>query len=78
MIGSRTLETYIADDCPATILWDYQPYEPMEENYPGCQETATLVGVLVNGFDIIEVLSKTTIDGLQEKCLEAEAEWMGE
>jgi len=74
MSTSRTLKTFLGDDCPVVVEWDYQPYEADTMEYQGVGESALIEQVLFEGHDVIETLSKITILGLEEQCLEAEHE----
>ena len=69
-MSSHTLKTYIGDDCPVVVEYDYQPRERMTLEYPGCSEGVEVESVEVNGKEILEELSKKCLDELEEKCLD--------
>lgn len=40
----------------------YQPYEPQELNYPGCDESVTVEEVVFKGIDVTELLCEMDVD----------------
>lgn len=51
------------------VEYDYQPYEPMEPNYPGCEEYVEVTKVLSKSGDDITELFDDFYD-LEEKLLD--------
>jgi len=66
---SRELVSSLGDDLPVTILFDYQPYEKPTLEYPGYHESVVVEAVMINEVDVIELLSRCAVKGLEEKCL---------
>ena len=68
------ITTYIADDIPVEVEFDYQPYEKMTDTYPGCFELVTVENVFLGGDEnkeLYEVLNEETLEDLAARCLVA-------
>ena len=63
------LNTYIWDDVPVTVEYWYQPFEPANLTYPGCDAEVTIQSVRVMGEDILSGLSEELIYQLGNECL---------
>ncbi len=65
-------ETVIGEDVPVMVCFHYQPYEPPEPTYPGCEASVELEAVLIPvgfcGTDISDALSKRVIEDLEAEC----------
>lgn len=70
-MSEHTLVTQIGSDVEVLILFDYQPYEKPELNYPGCASQVTINAVYVDsdkGKDLLDTLSEEIFAGLEEQC----------
>lgn len=52
------------------VEYDYQPYEPQEQHYPGAAEEVVLTAIYIDGQDVIEILNDYWINRLEEQILE--------
>ena len=55
----------------ATVYFDYQPYEPQEQNYPGCDAAISINSIEFNNQLIdLDSLDKENLDYVQKDCWE--------
>ena len=68
----HTLHTFIGDDFPVAVKWEYEPEEKQTHDYPGCPEEYIINAVLASSpqgdEDIQEALNKECIETLTGRC----------
>tara|TARA_R110000803_G_scaffold135799_2_gene202721 strand:- start:2023 stop:2313 length:291 start_codon:yes stop_codon:yes gene_type:complete len=80
-MSEHTILTHLtqADDLPVRINFDYQPYEPETNDYPGCHAEITICAVWVDlprethsatDHDLLPVLTKLAQTQLRAACWE--------
>ena len=55
---SESANSILGDGVECVLAFDYQPYEPQTQTYPGAYPSATLENVEVSGVSVIDDLSK--------------------
>ena len=71
-MSGHYITTTIGNEVTVVVYFDYQPEEKQTHTDPGVASSATVEAVYLFGeesFDIIDVLSNTTISRLEEECL---------
>ena len=63
--------TYATDGGDLVIEFDYQPSEDSTDVSPGCPESVDVLSVMAGPFEIIDWLSKSSIEFFEEKCFES-------
>lgn len=69
------------DGITLEVEFDYQPYEPQEEYYPGCDEEYEITAVYLANCDILDLLSDAVFEKiikaikLKEECQNNECLW---
>lgn len=66
-------------DIEFVVWYEYQPAERQTLEYPGCEESIEISGIYLRGprdnplasIDLIDVLSPSVLDALEEKIWEA-------
>lgn len=51
------------------VCFDYQPFEPMELEYPGADESVVAEAVYHKGEDVTGIFSEEFLETLEEKVL---------
>jgi len=74
-MSSYEFKTVVGENLEVKVCFDYQPYEPPEPTYPGCnaeiQNMSVMAGKLEwGGFDISEDLNKKCISRLESECFD--------
>lgn len=74
-MSSYEFKTVVGENLEVKVCFDYQPYEPPEPTYPGCEAEVTITCVLAGklewgGFDISEDLNKNCISRLESECFD--------
>jgi len=74
-MSSYEFKTVVGENLEVKVCFDYQPYEPPEPTYPGCEAEVTITCVLAGklewgGFDISEDLNKQCLSRLEAECFE--------
>jgi len=54
------------------VNYDFQPFEPQTNTYPGCRAEIEYMSVWVGDTEITAILDKAKLNELMQKCLEAE------
>ena len=62
--------SFIGDDTEIVVCFDYHPYEPMTNYYPGAREEATIHTVLIGNDDIIDNLNTDTLERLKNEAFD--------
>jgi hypothetical protein len=53
-----------------TVGFDYQPYEPMTRDYPGCPAQVSVFEVMDGKVDITSMLTDAEMSNLEQSILE--------
>ncbi len=69
-MSNHSFHTSLGDGIPVRIEFDWQPKEPGTLEYPGCDESVEINEVLLETYDLLEILSNEVISALQVECLE--------
>jgi hypothetical protein len=70
-----SFQTYIGDDTPVLVEYDFQPFEKATLTYPGCDAQITLESVIVANDDcVLDDLNLKTIIRIQDEIAEAMSE----
>lgn len=64
MVRKTTIEF---EEVELTVAYDYQPYEPMTRDYPGCEASVEVGQVFVGDVDITTLLSDDQFDEIAER-----------
>lgn len=67
---SESANSILGDGVECVLTFDYQPYEPPTQTYPGAYPLATLENVEVSGVSVIDDLSNDCRNRLEQECLE--------
>jgi hypothetical protein len=62
----NVLDTFIGEDCPVKVRWDYEEAEKQTHDHPGCPDA-----VIINAVEVLSLgYGKDILDDLSDKCLE--------
>lgn len=67
----QQFSTTLTGDFTVVVYFDYQPKEPADLTYPGCEASVELNSVLRGIQDIMPVLNESVLSDLAGKCLES-------
>jgi hypothetical protein len=70
----NVLDTFIGEDVPVKVYWDYEEAERQTHDHPGCPDAIIINAVEVSGNDLQEELTDKCIDTLIDRC----RDWLNE
>jgi len=68
-MSEETLKTVLTENLAVRVHFDYQPYEPQTDTYPGSPAVVELNAVYLGDIDIMSILSKSILAELVDVCM---------